>query len=76
MKALEDRLGERDGIRAMLREQLNSQGDKVVLREQDVEWLVEATDALVDMLRDSQERERKLRENSRVDMPSIWSYNT
>jgi len=66
MDILKDRLGEINGIKRLMRERLNSKGDRVMLRECDAREIVENTDALVDMLR---EAHRRLDEARKVDNP-------
>jgi len=56
MDVLRDRVGEISGTKALMRERLNSKGDRVMLRECDAREIVESVDALVDMLRDAHRR--------------------
>ena len=56
MDILRDRVGERSGTKALMRERLNAKGDRVMLRECDAREIVESVDALVDMLREAHRR--------------------
>lgn len=51
MDVLNDRVGENNGIKQLMRERLNAKGDKVILHECDVVEIIENTNALVDMVR-------------------------
>lgn len=56
MDVLRDRVGEINGVKRLMRERLNARGDRVMLRECDARYIIENTDALVDMMREAYRR--------------------
>jgi len=60
-QALEDRVGEFSGIRQVMRERLNKQGDRVMLRAEEVLFILDSIDFLKDSLLEAQRRERETR---------------
>ena len=51
MEILNDRVGEINAVKRLMRERLNARGDRVMLREKDAREVIESIDTLVDMLR-------------------------
>lgn len=60
-QALEDRVGEFSGIRQVMRERLNKKGDRVMLRAEEVLFILDSIDFLKDSLLEAQRRERETR---------------
>jgi alanine-alpha-ketoisovalerate/valine-pyruvate aminotransferase len=58
--ALEDRVGEFSGIRQVMRERLNKQGDRVMLRTEEVLYILDSMDYFKDTIHELQQREREL----------------
>jgi hypothetical protein len=58
--ALEDRVGEFSGIRQVMRERLNKQGDRVMLRTEEVRYILDSMDFFKDTILELQQREREL----------------
>jgi len=58
-QALEDRVGEFSGIRQVMRERLNKKGDRVMLRAEEVLYILDSIDFLKDSLLEAQRRERE-----------------
>jgi hypothetical protein len=59
--ALEDRVGEFSGIRQVMRERLNKKGDRVMLRAEEVLFILDSMDCFKDSLLEAQRREREAR---------------
>jgi len=59
--ALEDRVGEFSGIRQVMRERLNKKGDRVMLRAEEVLFILDSIDFFKDSLLEAQRREREAR---------------
>jgi hypothetical protein len=59
--ALEDRVGEFSGIRQVMRERLNKKGDRVMLRAEEVLFILDSMDYFKDSLLEAQRREREAR---------------
>ena len=62
MEILNDRVGENNGIKRLMRERLNAKGDRVMLRECDAHEIIKNTNALVDMVRVAHRRLDEARE--------------
>ena len=60
-QALEDRVGEFSGIRQVMRDRLNKKGDRVMLRAEEVLYILDSIDFLKDSLLEAQRREREAR---------------
>ena len=60
-QALEDRVGEFSGIRQVMRDRLNKKGDRVMLRAEEVLYILDSIDFLKDSLLEAQRRERETR---------------
>lgn len=60
-QALEDRVGEFSGIRQVMRERLNKKGDRVMLRAEEVLFILDSIDFFKDSLLEAQRREREAR---------------
>ena len=60
-QALEDRVGEFSGIRQVMRERLNKKGDRVMLRTEEVLFILDSMDYFKDLLLEAQRREREAR---------------
>ena len=60
-QALENRVGEFSGIRQVMRERLNKKGDRVMLRAEEVLYILDSIDFLKDSLLEAQRRERETR---------------
>ena len=60
-QALTDRVGEFSGIRQVMRERLNKQGDRVMLRAEEVLYILDSMDYFKDLLLEAQRREREAR---------------
>ena len=60
-QAIEDRVGEFSGIRQVMRERLNKQGDRVMLRAEEVLFILDSIDFFKDSLLEAQRREREAR---------------
>ena len=60
-QALEDRVGEFSGIRQVMRERLNKKGDRVMLRAEEVLYILDSMDYFKDLLLEAQRREREAR---------------
>jgi len=60
-QALENRVGEFSGIRQVMRERLNKKGDRVMLRAEEVLFILDSIDFLKDSLLEAQRRERETR---------------
>lgn len=58
--ALKDRVGEFSGIRQVMRERLNKQGDRVMLRTEEVRYILDSIDFFKDTIHELQQREREL----------------
>jgi len=58
--ALRDRVGEFSGIREVMRERLNKQGDRVMLRAEEVLYILDSIDFFKDTIHELRQRERKL----------------
>ena len=58
--ALKDRPGEFSGIRQVMRERLNKQGDRVMLRTEEVRYILDSMDFFKDTIHKLQQREREL----------------
>jgi len=56
--ALTDRVGEFSGIRQVMRERLNKKGDRVMLRAEEVLYILDSIDFLKDSVLEAQRRER------------------
>lgn len=59
--ALRDRVGEFSGIRQVMRERLNKKGDRVMLRAEEVLYILDSMDYFKDLLLEAQRREREAR---------------
>jgi len=59
--ALQDRVGEFSGIRQVMRERLNKKGDRVMLRAEEVLFILDSIDFFKDSLLEAQRREREAR---------------
>jgi hypothetical protein len=59
--ALQDRVGEFSGIRQVMRERLNKKGDRVMLRAEEVLFILDSMDYFKDLLLEAQRREREAR---------------
>jgi len=59
--ALRDRVGEFSGIRQVMRERLNKKGDRVMLRAEEVLFILDSMDYFKDLLLEAQRREREAR---------------
>ena len=60
-QALEDRVDEFSGIRQVMRDRLNKKGDRVMLRAEEVLYILDSIDFLKDSLLEAQRREREAR---------------
>ena len=60
-QALEDRVDEFSGIRQVMRDRLNKKGDRVMLRAEEVLYILDSIDFLKDSLQEAQRRERETR---------------
>ena len=60
-QALEDRVDELSGIRQVMRDRLNKKGDRVILRAEEVLYILDSIDFLKDSLQEAQRRERETR---------------
>jgi len=58
--ALQDRVGEFSGIRQVMRERLNKQGDRVMLRTEEVRYILDSMDFFKDTINELRQREREL----------------
>jgi len=58
--ALQDRVGEFSGIRQVMRERLNKKGDRVMLRTEEVLYILDSIDFFKDTIHELQQREREL----------------
>ena len=58
--ALRDRVGELSGIRQVMRERLNKQGDRVMLRTEEVRYILDSMDFFKDTINELRQREREL----------------
>lgn len=68
--ALKDRVGEFSGIRQVMRERLNKQGDRVMLRTEEVRYILDSMDYFKDTIHELQQREREL-ERKLVDTETV-----
>ena len=64
--ALQDRVGEFSGIRQVMRERLNKKGDRVMLRAEEVLYILDSIDFFRDTIHELRQREREL-EDEKVD---------
>ena len=60
-QALKDRVDEFSGIRQVMRDRLNKKGDRVMLRAEEVLYILDSIDFLKDSLLEAQRREREAR---------------
>ena len=60
-QALKDRVDEFSGIRQVMRDRLNKKGDRVMLRAEEVLYILDSIDFLKDSLLEAQRRERETR---------------
>ena len=65
-QALENRVGEFSGIRQVMRERLNKKGDRVMLRAEEVLYILDSIDFFRDTIHELRQREREL-EDEKVD---------